>query len=98
MGDKQGARHLDLSAVLKELAKRGVMQLMVEGGAVVQGEFLRKGLCNELRVYLGATLLGSTAQPWAQTELTKTIADAKFWKLRTCRRLDDDVCLEYSRL
>jgi len=95
-GDGAGAR-LDLRAVLRQLAKRGVMQLMVEGGAVLQGNMLREGLCDELRVYLGATLLGSSALPWAQTELTATIKDAKFWKLRTVRQLADDVCLEYER-
>jgi len=52
------------------------MQLMVEGGAHVAGAFLKQGLCQELRVYLGATLLGSTALPWAQTELAKTISKA----------------------
>jgi len=91
-------KRLDMSAVLRELAKRGVLQLMVEGGAVVQGELLKQGFVNELRVYFGATLLGSSAQPWAQTELTATIADAKFWRLRTVRKLDDDVCMEYERL
>lgn len=88
---------LDLQAVLRELARRGVMQLMVEGGAVVQGELLRQGLVNELHVYMGATLLGSSAQPWAQTELTSTISDALFWRLRTVRQLDDDVCMEYAQ-
>jgi len=89
--------HLDLNAVLRELASRGVLQVMVEGGAILQGELLRLGMCQELRIYLGATLLGSSAQPWARTELTSTITEAKFWRLHTLRRLDDDVCLEYVR-
>lgn len=88
---------LALPAVLSELAKRGVLQLMVEGGAVLQGNLLKAGLVEELRVYLGATLLGSTAQPWAQTPLTSTIGEAKFWRLRDLRRLGQDVCLEYER-
>lgn len=88
---------LDLRAVLRSLGSRGVLQLMVEGGAVLQGEMLKAGLCQELRVYLGATLLGSSAQPWAQTPLTSTIAEAKFWRLRDLRKLGNDVCLEYER-
>eukprot|EP00747_Dinoflagellata_sp_TGD_P209963 gnl/TRDRNA2_/TRDRNA2_83318_c0_seq1.p1 gnl/TRDRNA2_/TRDRNA2_83318_c0~~gnl/TRDRNA2_/TRDRNA2_83318_c0_seq1.p1 ORF type:complete len:406 (+),score=60.96 gnl/TRDRNA2_/TRDRNA2_83318_c0_seq1:52-1218(+) len=91
-------QRLDLRAVLTELASRGVLQLMVEGGAVLQGELLRMGLCEEIRLYLGATLLGSSAQPWAQTPLTSTISDARFWRLRDVRKLKDDVCLEYVRL
>ena len=88
---------LDIEAVLRELGQRGVLQLMVEGGAVVQGELLQRDLCDELRVYLGATLLGATAQPWARTPLASTISEAKFWRLRAMRQLDDDVCLEYVR-
>lgn len=97
-GADQGSAGLDLCEVLRELAGRGVIQLMVEGGAAVQGRLLTLGLCEELRVYLGATLLGASAQPWAQTPLTSTIADAKFWRLRDVRRLDDDVCMEYEKL
>mmetsp|Transcript_95335 Transcript_95335/g.208508 ORF Transcript_95335/g.208508 Transcript_95335/m.208508 type:complete len:395 (+) Transcript_95335:33-1217(+) len=93
---EEGPR-LNLEAVLKELAKRGVMQLMVEGGAVLQGELIKRNLVQELRVYIGATLLGSSAQSWARTPLTSTISDAKFWKLRTVRQLGNDVCMEYEK-
>ncbi|CAE8648235.1 unnamed protein product, partial [Polarella glacialis] len=94
---QEASRGLDLQAVFKELGSRGVLQLMVEGGAVLQGKLLKADLCQELRVYFGATLLGSSAQPWAQTGLTSTIGEAKFWQLRDLRRLGNDVCLEYER-
>ncbi|CAE7223909.1 ribD [Symbiodinium pilosum] len=88
---------LDLNAVLSALGARGVLQLMVEGGAVLQGEMLQQNLVQELRIYFGATLLGSTAQAWAQTPLTSTIKEARFWTLRELRRVGNDVCLEYER-
>ncbi|CAJ1357269.1 unnamed protein product [Effrenium voratum] len=88
---------LDLLSVLAELGRRGVLQLMVEGGALLQGQLLKEGLCEELRVYMGATLLGSSALPWAQTPLTSTIKEAQFWQLRDLRRVGNDVCLEYLR-
>mmetsp|Transcript_53421 Transcript_53421/g.95863 ORF Transcript_53421/g.95863 Transcript_53421/m.95863 type:complete len:386 (-) Transcript_53421:20-1177(-) len=94
---EDGKPRLDLDAALKELAKRGVLQVMVEGGAVLQGVFLQKKLCEEMRVYFGATMLGSTALPWVQSALTSTIGDAKFWQLRDLRKLGNDVCLEYER-
>jgi len=90
-------RGLDLPAVLSELGSKGVMQLMVEGGAEVGGSFLQQQLVDELHVYIGATLLGSTSKRWAQTALTSTIGDAKFWKLAKVRQLGDDVCLEYTK-
>ncbi|CAE7477260.1 ribD [Symbiodinium natans] len=89
--------HLDLDAVLAALGARGVLQLMVEGGAVLQGQLLHLNLVQELRVYFGATLLGSSAQAWAQTPLTSTIKEARFWTLRDLRRVGNDVCLEYER-
>mmetsp|Transcript_42921 Transcript_42921/g.100220 ORF Transcript_42921/g.100220 Transcript_42921/m.100220 type:complete len:379 (-) Transcript_42921:22-1158(-) len=89
--------HLDLDAVLTALGARGVLQLMVEGGAVLQGQLLQRNLVQELRVYFGATMLGSTAQAWAQTPLTSTITEARFWTLRGLRQVGNDVCLEYER-
>ena len=59
---------------------------MVEGGAILQGSFLQEGLADELHVYIGACMLGSTSKRWAQTELTGTIADARFWRRARRRR------------
>eukprot|EP00438_Fugacium_kawagutii_P023713 Skav228040 [mRNA] locus=scaffold1188:109763:112796:+ [translate_table: standard] len=39
------SERLDLSRVLSELGNRGVLQLMVEGGAVLQGQMLKESLC-----------------------------------------------------
>ena len=70
---------------------------MVEGGAILQGSFLQEGLADELHVYIGACMLGSTSKRWAQTELTGTIADARFWRLLGVEQFGDDVCLKYVR-
>jgi len=88
---------LDLNAVLEELGKRGVLQLMVEGGAVLGGSLLQQDMVDELRVYVGATLLGSSSKRWAQTKLTDSIKDAKFWHLCKVSQLDDDICLQYEK-
>lgn len=51
---------VDLLAVLRELGTRGVLQLMVEGGGGVHGAFLSTpGAAQQLRLYVGATALGS---------------------------------------
>jgi riboflavin biosynthesis pyrimidine reductase len=36
-------RGVDLDTVLQKLGDQGVLQLMVEGGAVLQGSVLKKG-------------------------------------------------------
>jgi diaminohydroxyphosphoribosylaminopyrimidine deaminase/5-amino-6-(5-phosphoribosylamino)uracil reductase len=96
VGTSAGARGLSLTAVLYELGSRGILQLLVEGGAAVHSQFLKHNLVDEIHMYKGATVLGSSAKPWVAGELAGTIADAKFWHLRTTRVLGNDVCMEYE--
>jgi diaminohydroxyphosphoribosylaminopyrimidine deaminase/5-amino-6-(5-phosphoribosylamino)uracil reductase len=48
----------DLGGVLDELGRRGILQLLVEGGAVVAGEFHRRGLVNRYTIYLAPAIAG----------------------------------------
>ncbi|NMM82091.1 riboflavin biosynthesis protein RibD [Acidovorax sp. SRB_14] len=50
---------VDLPAMLRDLAQRGVNELHVEAGHKLNGSLLREGLVDELLVYLAPTLLGS---------------------------------------
>jgi diaminohydroxyphosphoribosylaminopyrimidine deaminase/5-amino-6-(5-phosphoribosylamino)uracil reductase len=48
----------DLEGVLDELGRRGVTQLLVEGGATVAGAFHRAGLVDRYVLYLAPALFG----------------------------------------
>jgi diaminohydroxyphosphoribosylaminopyrimidine deaminase/5-amino-6-(5-phosphoribosylamino)uracil reductase len=48
----------DLRGALDELGRRGILQLLVEGGAHVAGELHRLGLVDRYVVYLAPALLG----------------------------------------
>ncbi|HUP75365.1 MAG TPA: bifunctional diaminohydroxyphosphoribosylaminopyrimidine deaminase/5-amino-6-(5-phosphoribosylamino)uracil reductase RibD [Acidimicrobiales bacterium] len=48
----------DIAALLDDLGKRGVLQLMVEGGADVAGQFHRAGLVDEYVLYLAPAFMG----------------------------------------
>jgi diaminohydroxyphosphoribosylaminopyrimidine deaminase/5-amino-6-(5-phosphoribosylamino)uracil reductase len=48
----------DLGEVLDELGRRGVVQLLVEGGATVSAEFHRAGLVDRYVLYLAPALFG----------------------------------------
>lgn len=56
-------RHLDLRAVLVQLAIRGVNEVQVEAGAGLCGAFLRAGLLDELLLYVAPVLLGDRGRP-----------------------------------
>jgi len=51
-------QHPDLPHLLAELGKRGIQQLLVEGGPTVLSSFLRMNLADELCVYIAPLLLG----------------------------------------
>lgn len=48
----------DLQVVLDELGAEGVVQLLVEGGAAVAGEFHRSGLVDRYVIYVAPALFG----------------------------------------
>ncbi len=55
--------HVDLAAVLRDLAGRGIARLMVEGGAMVHAEFLAAGLADELQLVVAPLFVGDPAAP-----------------------------------
>lgn len=56
---------VDLTALLRELARRECNEVLVEAGAKLAGAFLAARLVDELVVYLAPKLLGSSALPFA---------------------------------
>lgn len=66
-----GAGQVDLSAVLRDLAQRGINEVLVEAGSTLNGALLRAGLVDELLLYVAPQLLGDAARGIAQLgELT----------------------------
>jgi len=53
----------DIEAVLKELAARGIMRLLVEGGASVHAAFLDRGLADRLEVFSAPAVFGGAGRP-----------------------------------
>ncbi len=55
---KSPGGRVDLSRLLRMLARHGVTSLMVEGGAETLGEFFRAGLVDRVAVFLAPRVLG----------------------------------------
>ena len=63
---------LPLSAVLSDLARRGINEVLVEAGKTLNGALLKAGLVDELVLYLAPQLLGDAARGLANLdELTQ---------------------------
>ena len=56
---------LDAFLALRYLAQRGVVTLMVEGGAELAGSFLAARLADELHAFIAPILLGPRGRPGA---------------------------------
>ncbi len=63
---------VDLTVMLKDLAQRGINEVLVEAGSILNGALLQAGLVDELLLYLAPQLLGDMARGIASLgELTQ---------------------------
>lgn len=56
------AGQVDLDAALRDLARRGCNEVLVEAGSTLNGALLRAGLVDELLLYVAPQLLGDAAR------------------------------------
>jgi diaminohydroxyphosphoribosylaminopyrimidine deaminase/5-amino-6-(5-phosphoribosylamino)uracil reductase len=56
-------RRLDLQAALRELGRRGILSVLLEGGSVLNAAALRTGVTDKLVLFLSPRLLGGSGVP-----------------------------------
>lgn len=89
---------VDLRVTLERLGARGVVQVLVEGGATVHGAFVRSGLANGWIAYVAPVFLGEDAAPLLAGPGPERIGDALRWRTVDARRLGDDVRIDLEPL
>ncbi len=80
---------INLPALLIELAKRQCNEVLVESGATLATSFLRRGLLDEVIIYMAPKLLGSNARPLFDLPL-HTMSSALPLKIRDIRAVGTD--------
>ena len=94
---RAGADEVDLEALLDHLGSRGVRTLLVEGGSTVIWSFLRRGLADEVKVFVASRILGGHASPTlAGGEGAHSLKETFPLHLERAERLGDGVLLEYT--
>jgi len=90
-----GEDRVDLPTALGTLEREGVEQVMVEGGGELIFSLFEASLADELRLFVGSTLIGGRDAP--------TLADGEGFveafpdlDLTNVERVDDGVLLEYA--
>ncbi len=94
---RAGKDEVDLVVLLEHLASQGVKTLLVEGGSTAIWSFLRLHLADELKVFVGSTVLGGHAAPTlAGGPGVRSLEESFHLKLEKAERLGDGVLLEYA--
>lgn len=86
---------VNLIETLKVLSKRGVLQVLVEGGPQIHGSFLDEGLIQRLSLYVGPCLLGSKGQPLFYGNSPVSIDKASKMKLHCVKQFDNCLRIDY---
>jgi diaminohydroxyphosphoribosylaminopyrimidine deaminase/5-amino-6-(5-phosphoribosylamino)uracil reductase len=92
---RAGPGGIDLGAVLRELGRRDVVRLLVEGGAKVHGTFLDQALADRAGVFVAPRILGDAGGlPLALGRAVERMSEA--WRLESpeVRRFGEDLYVE----
>ncbi len=84
---------VDLAGVISELGRRGINELMVEGGARLNGALLRAGLVDELLVYQAPLLIGDQARGMFDLPELLDLEEARRLEVVERRALGPDIFL-----
>jgi diaminohydroxyphosphoribosylaminopyrimidine deaminase/5-amino-6-(5-phosphoribosylamino)uracil reductase len=85
--------HLDLNAVLRELAARSVNELQVEAGATLCGALVQNGFVDELLLYISPVVLGDQARPLLVLPPISGMAAGRRLRIVDQRKVGDDLRL-----
>jgi diaminohydroxyphosphoribosylaminopyrimidine deaminase/5-amino-6-(5-phosphoribosylamino)uracil reductase len=90
---------IDLKLLLKELAKRDITSLLVEGGAQLQASFFEQDLVQQIYAYIAPKTIGGEQAPGAiQGVGAANLFDAKQWRFKHIKPLPPDVLLLAERI
>lgn len=86
-------RELELVGLLEALKEKGVLHVLVEGGATTLTRFVRQGLADEAWVFVAPKLIGADGLSWLGELGVSRMAEAKKGTLVGVEQLGDDALL-----
>ena len=84
---------IELHALLRGLAQRGVNELLIESGATLAGSALQAGLVDELVVYVAPNLMGDAARGLVRMPGLEHLSELVELDYRDVRRIASDLRL-----
>jgi diaminohydroxyphosphoribosylaminopyrimidine deaminase/5-amino-6-(5-phosphoribosylamino)uracil reductase len=81
---------VDVDAVLRELAARGINDVLLEAGPGLAGHCLERGLVDELVIYQAPSVMGSRTMRMFETPAMTSLADRRSLTITDVRRIGGD--------
>ena len=104
--EKQGARvilcgeksgRVDLKVLFKELAKNGLIRILIEGGPTIVDAVLKAGLIDRMQVYIAPRVMsGIRSSDMIAGFDMEALADAKKFKIVDVDRIGRDIFMEVA--
>lgn len=86
---------IDIEEVLQFLASRGILQVLVEGGAKLLSHLTEEALINRFVLYVGPRILGKDGIPLFSDLSYSSLSEAPQLRLLNSKQLGDSVRLDY---
>lgn len=88
---------VDLQQTLEALRRRKVGRLMVEGGGTIIWAFLKGGLVDELKVFVGSMVIGGAGPTIADGDGATSLDETIKMRLVSTAPMEGGVLMEYER-
>lgn len=82
---------VDLHAVMKDLAARGINEVLVETGPTLAGSLLKQKLVDEIILYIAPCYLGTASRGIAELDYISTMQDRLKLKIIRTSVIDNDI-------
>ncbi|MGH1521576.1 MAG: 2,5-diamino-6-(ribosylamino)-4(3H)-pyrimidinone 5'-phosphate reductase [Nitrosopumilus sp.] len=94
-----GKNSINISLLLKKLLDKKIKTVLVEGGGIINWEFIHKNLFDELIITLSPFLVGGVdAVSFIQGKGFRKISNSPNLKLKSVQRLKNHLVLSYVRV
>ncbi len=94
-----GKNSINISLLLKKLLDKKIRTVLVEGGGIINWEFIHKNLFDELIITLSPFLVGGVdAVSFIQGKGFRKISNSPNLKLKSVQRLKNHLVLSYVRV
>ncbi len=94
-----GKKTINIKSLIKELEKRGIQTILVEGGGTINWQFIKDNLFNEIFLTISPFIIGGVnAISLVQGKGFKKIINSPKLKLDSIKRLENYLVLHYIKV